>query len=65
MELPLDNDELGIKPELKILENKITLNYSIKGNDINYGKKQIILINIFITIKSQCSKDNSFDLLFC
>ena len=61
MELSLDKDELGIKPELKILENKITLDFSIKGNDINYGKEQIILINIFIIIKSQCSKDNSFD----
>ena len=61
MKLPLDKDELGIKIEVKILGNKITLDYSIKGNDINYAKEQIILINIFITIKSQCSKDNSFD----
>ena len=58
LELPLDKDELGMKPELKILENKITLDYSIKGKDINYVKEQIILIKIFITIKSQCSKDN-------
>ena len=43
MELPLDKYELGIKPELKILENKITLDYSIKGNDINYGKEQITI----------------------
>ena len=41
MELSLDQDKLGIKPELKILENMITLDYSIKGNDIKYGKEQI------------------------
>ena len=40
MELSLDQDKLGIKPELKILENMITLDYSIKGNDIKYGKEQ-------------------------
>lgn len=34
LELPLDQDELGNKPELKIVENKINLDYSIKGTDI-------------------------------
>ena len=61
LELPLDKKDIGFKPELKITENKITLDYSIKGKDINYGKEQIKLINIFITINSQCSKDNCFD----
>ena len=51
---------MGSKPELKIIENKINLGYSIKWNDITYDKEQIILINIFIKIKRKLSKDNSF-----
>ena len=61
LKLPLEKDELGIKPEIKLVENKISLDYSIKGSDITNGKEQIILINIFITIQNQCSKDNCFD----
>ena len=61
LELPLDKRDMGFKPELKIRENKINLGYSIKGNDIKDGKEQIILMNIFITIKTQCPKDNCFD----
>ena len=61
LELPLDKRDMGFKPELKIIENKINLGYSIKGNDIKDGKEQIILMNIFITIKTQCPKDNCFD----
>ena len=61
LELPLDKKDIGFKPELKIIENKINLGYSIKGNDIKDGKEQIILINIFITIKRKLSKDNCFD----
>ena len=61
IKLPFEKDELGIKPELKLVENKISLDYSIKGRDIIIGKEQIILINVFITIQNQCSKDNCFD----
>ena len=61
LELPLDKDELIIKPELKIIKNKINLGNLIKGDDIAYVKEQIILIKTFIAIKSQCSKDNWFD----
>ena len=60
LKIPLEN-EMGIKPEIKLVENKISLDYSIKGSNISNSKEQIILINIFITIKSQCSKDNCFD----
>jgi hypothetical protein len=61
LKLPLDKDELGFKPELSFVENKINLDHSIKGTDIIIGNKQIILINVFITIKNQCSKDNCFE----
>ena len=61
LKLPLDKDELRIKPELKFEENKLNLDFSIKGTDITNGNKQIILINVFITINNQCSKDNCFD----
>ena len=61
LKLPLDKDELGIKPEIKFEENKLNLDFSIKGTDITNGNKQIILINVFITINNQCSKDNCFD----
>ena len=43
LKLPLEKDELGIKPELKLVENKISLDYSIKGSDITNGKEQITI----------------------
>ena len=58
---PSEKDELGIKPEVIFVENKISLDSSVKGSSITNNKEQIILINIFITIKNQCSKDNCFD----
>ena len=61
LELPLKKDELDIKTEIKFIENKINLDYSIKGNDIKKGNEHIIFINVFITIKNQCSKENCFD----
>ena len=55
--LPIEEDELGIK----LIENKISLDYSLKGTDLSYSNGQIILINVFITIKNKCYKDNCFD----
>ena len=59
--LPYEKNELGIKPEVKFIESKISFDSSVKGSCFTNSKEQIILINIFITIKNQCPKDNCFD----
>ena len=64
LNLPLQKIEQKTKNEIKFIENKITLDDSIKGNNIFNGNEQIILINIFITIKNQCSKDNCLDCYY-
>ena len=58
--LPLEKDDISLKNEIKLIENKINLDCSIKGYDITNGIHQTILINVFITINNICSK-NSFD----
>ena len=58
--LPLEKDDISLKNEIKLIENKINLDCSIKGYDITNGIHQTILINVFITINNICSK-NCFD----
>ena len=55
--LPLEKDDISLKNEIKLIENKINLDCSIKGYDITNGIHQTILINVFITINNICSKD--------
>jgi len=52
--LPLEKDEFIIKNEVKIIENKVTLDSSLKGTNIIIGNQQIILITVFITINNKC-----------
>ena len=56
VELPLS------KTEVKLIENKISLDYSIKGSFItNQRKEEIILITIYININKKCPKENCFE----
>ena len=59
--LPLEKDEFTIKNEVKIIENKVNLDSSLKGTNITIGNQQIILITVFITINNKCLTDNCFD----
>ena len=59
--MPLENDEFEIKNELKIIENIITLNSSLKGIDLIDGKQQIIVITVLVTINNKCFTSNCFD----
>ena len=61
LKLPLEKNELTIKNEVHLIENKITLNNSIKGTDINIGDQEIILMNVFITVNKKCLTDNCID----
>ena len=59
--LPLEKDEYIIKNEVKIIENKVILDSSLKGTNIIIGNQQIKLITVFITINNKCPTDNCFD----
>ena len=59
--LTLEKDDISLKNEIKLIENKINLDYSIKGYDITNEIHQAILINVFITINNIYSKKNCFD----
>ena len=61
LKLPLEKDEFKIKNEVKIIENIVALDSSLKGTNITIGKSQIILITVFITINNRCPTDNCFD----
>ena len=61
LQLPLEKDILTIKNELQLIENKITLNDSIKGTDISIGNNRITLITVLITINNKCLTDNCLD----
>ena len=61
LKLPLEKDEFKIKNEVKIIENIVALDSSLKGTNIIIGKSQIILITVFITINNRCPTDNCFD----
>ena len=61
LKIPKEKDEFTNKYEVKIIENKVNLDSSIKGTDITYGNQQIILITVFITINNKCPTDNCFD----
>ena len=61
LQLPLEKDILTIKNELQLIENKITLNDSIKGIDISIGNNRITLITVLITINNKCLTDNCLD----
>ena len=59
--LPLEKDEYIIKNEVKIIENNVILDSSLKGTNIIIGNQQIKLITVFITINNKCPTDNCFD----
>ena len=59
--LPLEKDEYIIKNEVKIIENNVILDSSLKGTNIIIGNQQIKLIIVFITINNKCPTDNCFD----
>ena len=63
LKIPLEKDGFTIKNEVKLIENKITLNDSIKGTDLINGNQtqQIILITVLISINNRCLTDNCFD----
>ena len=61
LKIPLEKDEFKIKNEVKLIENKMTLNDLIKGTDIINGNQEIILITVLITINNKCLTSNCFD----
>ena len=61
LKLPLEQDELPIKNRLKLIENIVTLDSSVKGTDLINSNQQFTLITIFITVNNKCPTDNCFD----
>lgn len=59
---PLKKGELVFKNEPQLLENKIALDYTIKGTYITkQSNEQITLITVLIMVENKCSKDNCFE----
>ena len=59
---PLEKEVPTIKNELKLIENEVDLNCSLKGTNITNGNnQQIKLIIVFITINNKCLAGNCFD----